>query len=83
MNILLLGTTPARYLPRVSRPGALGPRVNLRVLSTAVDREETIHLSGCSSWYLSPEGKNTSLYPGFSFEYCLKSKFRARHYKMD
>lgn len=43
MNILLLGTTPARYLPRVSRPGALGPRVNLRVLSTAVDREETIH----------------------------------------
>ena len=52
---------------------------------SSLDRkmEGTVWLSGCNSWYLSPEGKNTSLYPGFSFEYCLKSKFRARHYKMD
>jgi len=33
--------------------------------------------SGCNSWYLSKDGSNHSLYPGFAAEYVL----RARHFK--
>jgi cation diffusion facilitator CzcD-associated flavoprotein CzcO len=33
--------------------------------------------SGCNSWYLSPDGSNHSLYPGFAAEYVL----RARRFK--
>jgi cation diffusion facilitator CzcD-associated flavoprotein CzcO len=33
--------------------------------------------SGCNSWYLSPDGSNHGLYPGFAAEYVL----RARHFK--
>ena len=33
--------------------------------------------SGCNSWYLSPDGSNHSLYPGFAAEYAV----RARHWK--
>jgi len=33
--------------------------------------------SGCNSWYLSEDGKNHSLYPGFAAEYVL----RARHFR--
>ncbi|HVN64514.1 MAG TPA: NAD(P)/FAD-dependent oxidoreductase, partial [Candidatus Binataceae bacterium] len=33
--------------------------------------------SGCNSWYLSEDGSNHSLYPGFAAEYAL----RARHFK--
>lgn len=31
-------------------------------------------LSGCSSWYLNPDGTNSTMWPGFSFEYVLKMK---------
>ena len=31
-------------------------------------------LSGCSSWYLNPDGSNSTMWPGFSFEYVLKMK---------
>jgi len=33
--------------------------------------------SGCNSWYLSKDGSNHALYPGFAAEYVL----RARHFK--
>ncbi|MBW2420732.1 MAG: 4-hydroxyacetophenone monooxygenase, partial [Deltaproteobacteria bacterium] len=33
--------------------------------------------SGCKSWYLSEDGSNHSLFPGFAFEYAL----RARHFR--
>jgi cation diffusion facilitator CzcD-associated flavoprotein CzcO len=37
--------------------------------------------SGCSSWYLSENGKNHSLYPGFASEYFLRTrKFRSSEY---
>lgn len=29
-------------------------------------------LSGCSSWYLNEDGSNSTMWPGFSFEYVLK-----------
>jgi len=30
--------------------------------------------SGCKSWYLSPDGRNRSLYPGFAAEYVLRTR---------
>jgi cation diffusion facilitator CzcD-associated flavoprotein CzcO len=39
--------------------------------------------SGCSSWYLSPNGENHSLYPGLASEYCARvRKFRPSEYEV-
>jgi cation diffusion facilitator CzcD-associated flavoprotein CzcO len=39
--------------------------------------------SGCSSWYLSPDGENHSLYPGFASEYCARTRtFRRAEYDL-
>jgi cation diffusion facilitator CzcD-associated flavoprotein CzcO len=39
--------------------------------------------SQCKSWYLSADGKNRALYPGFALEYALRARrFRARHYEI-
>jgi hypothetical protein len=29
-------------------------------------------LSGCQSWYLNADGTNSTMWPGFSFEYVLR-----------
>lgn len=39
--------------------------------------KHTAWSSGCTSWYLNPDGTNHALYPGFAGEYCL----RTRHFK--
>jgi len=39
--------------------------------------------SGCKSWYLSPDGSNHSLYPGFAAEYVARSRtFKASDYEI-
>jgi hypothetical protein len=39
--------------------------------------------SGCHSWYLSKDGSNHSLYPGFASEYVLRTRrFRPRDYEL-
>jgi cation diffusion facilitator CzcD-associated flavoprotein CzcO len=39
--------------------------------------------SGCASWYLSPDGSNHSLYPGFAAEYAVRSKrFKVSEYEI-
>jgi cation diffusion facilitator CzcD-associated flavoprotein CzcO len=39
--------------------------------------------SGCKSWYLSEDGKNHSLYPGFSSEYVLRTRrFKPSDYEI-
>jgi cation diffusion facilitator CzcD-associated flavoprotein CzcO len=39
--------------------------------------------TGCNSWYLSPDGSNHSLYPGFAAEYAWKARrFRTRDYNV-
>ena len=30
--------------------------------------------TGCHSWYLTKEGKNTTMYPGYSWQFCLDLK---------
>lgn len=42
----------------------------------------TVWTSGCRSWYLDAHGKNTTLWPGFSFVYGLRTRrFRLRRYR--
>lgn len=42
---------------------------------------KTVWASGCHSWYLAPSGKNTTLWPGFTFEYRLRTaRFDVRNY---
>jgi hypothetical protein len=39
--------------------------------------------SGCKSWYLSEDGSNHALYPGFAAEYVLRARrFRPRNYEL-
>ena len=39
--------------------------------------------SGCKSWYLSPDGSNHALYPGFAAEYAARARrFRPREYEI-
>jgi cation diffusion facilitator CzcD-associated flavoprotein CzcO len=39
--------------------------------------------SGCKSWYLSADGENHSLYPGFAAEYVLRARqFHASDYEV-
>jgi cation diffusion facilitator CzcD-associated flavoprotein CzcO len=39
--------------------------------------------TGCTSWYLSSDGSNHSLYPGYAAEYALRARtFRPRDYRL-
>jgi len=39
--------------------------------------------SGCNSWYLSSDGSNHALYPGFAWEYALRTrKFKPNEYEV-
>lgn len=45
----------------------------------AAKLDRSVWASGCESWYLNDEGRNTTLYPGLTFEFMLEtSRFRAR-----
>jgi cation diffusion facilitator CzcD-associated flavoprotein CzcO len=40
--------------------------------------------SGCQSWYLSEDGSNHALYPGFAAEYALRTRaFRLSDYRVE
>lgn len=44
---------------------------------------KTAWMSGCKSWYLSPDGKNYTLWPGFTVSYWFKTrKFNPEHYHL-
>ncbi len=43
----------------------------------------TVWASGCHSWYLTRDGRNTTLWPGFTFEFRLKTRrFDAKSYEL-
>ena len=42
------------------------------------DLRSTVWDSGCKSWYLNAQGRNVSLWPGFTFAY----RFKTRHFKL-
>lgn len=37
--------------------------------------KQTTWTSGCDSWYLTPDGKNTTLWPGYSWQYRRQSRY--------
>ncbi len=41
--------------------------------------KNTIWQTGCQSWYLRPDGKNTTVWPGFTFEF----RNRTRHFDIE
>jgi len=46
--------------------------------------KHTSWTSGCNSWYLTDSGKNTTLYPGFNWEYRMRMwLFRASEYNTE
>jgi cation diffusion facilitator CzcD-associated flavoprotein CzcO len=53
--------------------------------NTSIQRrmKHMVWSTGCSSWYLSPNGENHSLYPGLASEYCARiRKFRPSEYEV-
>ncbi len=49
------------------------PKVEASFVKTMDQRSEhTVWKSGCASWYLSPNGRNNVLYPGFNAEYRMR-----------
>jgi hypothetical protein len=43
----------------------------------------TVWTSGCSSWYLDAHRHNTTLWPGFTWEYRRRTRrFNAAHYEL-
>jgi hypothetical protein len=44
--------------------------------NNAVQRRmrRTVWTSGCASWYLDARGHNTTLWPGFTWEYRLRTR---------
>jgi cation diffusion facilitator CzcD-associated flavoprotein CzcO len=58
-------------------------------IQEAYDRElqrrmrGTVWTSGCASWYLDARGHNTTLWPGFTFEFRHRTRhFDAQHYNL-
>ena len=44
----------------------------------------TVWNSGCKSWYLNDQGRNTAAWPGFTFAYRLKTRrFRLNPYQTE
>ncbi len=49
------------------------PDVEAGFVKTMDQRSDhTVWKSGCASWYLSPNGRNNTLYPGFNAEYRMR-----------
>ncbi len=45
--------------------------------------ESTVWVSGCTSWYLNANRRNTTLWPGFTFEFWRRTRhFDPQHYKL-
>ena len=46
--------------------------------------QRTVWQSGCKSWYLTAQGRNISLWPGFTFTYRIKTRrFNLQPYRSE
>ncbi|REH36638.1 cation diffusion facilitator CzcD-associated flavoprotein CzcO [Paraperlucidibaca baekdonensis] len=61
------------------------PEVEAAFVSSMDSRSEhTVWKSGCASWYLSPNGRNNTLYPGLNAEYRLRiARFNPSDYVLE
>jgi cation diffusion facilitator CzcD-associated flavoprotein CzcO len=70
-------------------------RLNLRAVEVHAEAQDTFNkelqqrmkgtvwTSGCASWYLDASGRNTTLWPGFTFEFRHRTRrFDARRYNL-
>lgn len=69
----------ARYTERLLKKGAryfdVSEEVQDEQFQQFQDRmKNSSWLSGCQSWYLNDDGTNSTMWPGFSFEYVLRMK---------
>jgi hypothetical protein len=77
-----------RCLRLMRRRNAPRIEVSAQVQAAFVKRldrrmRRTVWLTGCRSWYLDGNGRNTTLWPGFSFGYWLRTLIgSARHYRL-
>ena len=61
---------------RVAVQRAFNERIQKRM-------KQTVWASGCASWYIDARGKNTTLWPGFTFVYrYLTRHFRTSDYEL-
>ena len=68
-----------RGLRALEVKAAVQQRFNERLQARMKD---TVWASGCRSWYIDERGKNTTLWPGFTFAYrFLTRRFRADRYE--
>ncbi|HXX68015.1 MAG TPA: NAD(P)/FAD-dependent oxidoreductase [Polyangiaceae bacterium] len=89
--ILMIESQAAYVLDAVRTMRARGVK-SVDVRSTAQARYnerlqarlgKTVWAAGCRSWYLTPSGRNTTLWPGFTFEYRLRTaRFDPRNYDL-
>lgn len=66
-------------IERVAAEGAsyidVRPDTNRRFNDTLQKRlQKSVWQSGCASWYIEDNGKNTTLWPGYTFEYWLRTR---------
>ncbi|MCQ8897720.1 NAD(P)/FAD-dependent oxidoreductase [Limnobacter humi] len=63
---------------------AVKPAVERKFVGVMDNRSEhTVWKSGCASWYLSPNGRNNTLYPGLNAEYRLRmARFNPSDYEL-
>ena len=61
------------------------PDVEATFVASMDNRSEyTVWKSGCASWYLSPNGRNNTLYPGLNAEYRLRiARFNPADYRLE
>ena len=61
----------------------LHPEVQQQSYRTVQERmQRTVWVSGCRSWYLTPEGRNDTLCPGSTLEYWLRTlRFDPQNYR--
>jgi len=46
--------------------------------------ERTVWQSGCKSWYVNEQGRNTAAWPGFTFAYRFKTRrFKLQQYQAE
>ncbi len=69
----------ARYTNRLLKKGARYFDVKEKIQDDQFEAfqkrmRNSSWLSGCKSWYLNEDGTNSTMWPGFSFEYVLRMK---------
>jgi cation diffusion facilitator CzcD-associated flavoprotein CzcO len=79
-SVLLMSEFAARYVDRAVRRADDGARVTRPAAQEAFMREvgvrsrRTVWMTGCRSWYLDRQGRNTALWPGSTVGYWWRTR---------